>query len=283
MLYYKHDSSGEIKAEYAYNAWGEVISSTGTMAEINPIRYRGYYYDAETGFYYCKSRYYDPEICRFISPDSSYSTGQDFAGTNMFVYCGNNPVSREDTDGDFWGAIGIGFVCGLAGQYVSDVIENISRGESGLDIFKSSSSVADYLSSGLGGAIAAVPGLGLIGTMATGSIGNIVSEGFKGNIRSWRDFGKSALNGAVANGLGYGASKLASACKVTQINNMTRSNRKIYLRDNLFVNSQAMTNQNLKLYSNNTFGGKMNLVEGKLGIFRAGIYSTITSSIALLF
>ena len=54
------DSSGTVVAEYSYNAWGLPLSATGTMAEMNPIRYRGYYYDAETGFYYLQSRYYDP-------------------------------------------------------------------------------------------------------------------------------------------------------------------------------------------------------------------------------
>ena len=54
-------------ASYSYNAYGEILSSSGTMADINPIRYRGYYYDSETGFYYLGARYYDPEICRFIN------------------------------------------------------------------------------------------------------------------------------------------------------------------------------------------------------------------------
>lgn len=93
------DSSGASKAEYVYNAWGEIISAAGTMAEINPLRYRGYYYDSETGFYYCKSRYYAPEICRFISADSNFSTGQGATGNNMFVYCLNNPVIYVDSTG----------------------------------------------------------------------------------------------------------------------------------------------------------------------------------------
>ena len=69
------------------------------MAEVNPIRYRGYYYDTETSFYYLQSRYYDPTICRFINYDSYASTGQGLVGYNMFVYCGNNPVNCEDPDG----------------------------------------------------------------------------------------------------------------------------------------------------------------------------------------
>ena len=94
------DASGTSQAEYSYNAWGQVISATGTLAAINPIRYRGYYYDVETGLYYLKSRYYDPQICRFINADSYASTGQGFAGCNMFAYCLNNPVNTKDTQGE---------------------------------------------------------------------------------------------------------------------------------------------------------------------------------------
>ena len=59
--------------EYIYDAWGKLISTTGTLATTlgadNPFRYRGYYYDTETGLYYLTTRYYDPEVCRFISAD----------------------------------------------------------------------------------------------------------------------------------------------------------------------------------------------------------------------
>ena len=57
-----YNTSGTAVATYKYDAWGNVISATGTMASVNPFRYRGYYYDTETGFYYLQSRYYDPAI-----------------------------------------------------------------------------------------------------------------------------------------------------------------------------------------------------------------------------
>jgi len=63
------------------------------MAAVNPLQYRGYYHDSETGFYYLQSRYYDPEICRFINADSYASTGQSYLGYNTFAYCGNDPVT----------------------------------------------------------------------------------------------------------------------------------------------------------------------------------------------
>ena len=87
------------------------------MAAINPIRYRGYYYDAELGMYYLQSRYYDPAVKRFINSDGSISTGQGFVGYNMFAYCLSNPVRYLDVQGrlaaeaavattNFWNPIG---------------------------------------------------------------------------------------------------------------------------------------------------------------------------------
>ena len=93
------DEGGVLQAEYVYSPWGEVISAEGDLAEVNPLRYRGYYYDSETGFYYLQSRYYDPENHRFINADSYASTGQGFLGVNMFAYCSNNPVNNFDNDG----------------------------------------------------------------------------------------------------------------------------------------------------------------------------------------
>ncbi len=96
------DSTGSTVASYEYDPFGNIITATGAMAEANPLRYRGYYYDRETGFYYLNSRYYDPKIGRFINADSYVSTGQGIVGYNMFAYCGNNPVNASDPMGDFW-------------------------------------------------------------------------------------------------------------------------------------------------------------------------------------
>ena len=93
------DEGGVMQAEYVYSPWGEIISAEGDLAEINPLRYRGYYYDSETGFYYLQSRYYDPENHRFINADSYASTGQGFLGVNMFAYANNNPIIFGDAAG----------------------------------------------------------------------------------------------------------------------------------------------------------------------------------------
>ena len=94
------NASGTSVAEYSYNAWGKVLSATGTMAAINPIRYRGYYFDSDSGLYYLKSRYYDPNLQRFINSDGQLAK-KDFVGANLFAYCGNNPVNLSDENGDW--------------------------------------------------------------------------------------------------------------------------------------------------------------------------------------
>ena len=95
------DEGGVLQAEYVYSPWGKVISAEGDLAEINPLRYRGYYYDSETGFYYLQSRYYDPENHRFINADTYASTdSSDAIACNVFAYCLNDPVNRSDSDGN---------------------------------------------------------------------------------------------------------------------------------------------------------------------------------------
>ena len=98
------DGSGNTVVEYSYDSWGKQLSCTGTLATtlgtLNPFRYRGYVYDEETGFYYLKSRYYDPETCRFISADVYLSTGQGVIGHNTYAYCLNNSIIRIDEGGN---------------------------------------------------------------------------------------------------------------------------------------------------------------------------------------
>jgi len=97
------NSSGTAVVQYTYDAWGNTLSIDGTMADtlgvINPIRYRGYVYDSESELYYLQSRYYDPELGRFLNADAFASTGQGILGNNMFAYCLGNPINRTDGEG----------------------------------------------------------------------------------------------------------------------------------------------------------------------------------------
>ena len=118
--YYKTNAQGDVKqivdsdynviAYYAYDAWGRPlaildgndaqITDASHFAIVNPFRYRGYVYDNETGFYYLQSRYYDPEIGRFINADGYVTTDVEPIAANMFAYCFNNPIAFSDYDGE---------------------------------------------------------------------------------------------------------------------------------------------------------------------------------------
>ena len=98
------DSSGTLVVEYKYNAWGTILSKSGIMANTlghrNPFRYRSYIYDEETWMYWLKSRYYYPELHRFISPDCFVAVQNDLFGLNTYAYCNNAPVCCCDADGN---------------------------------------------------------------------------------------------------------------------------------------------------------------------------------------
>ena len=92
---------------YEYDAWGKILSYSGigstdySAITYNPLRYRGYIYDNETGFYYLQSRYYDPSIRRFINADGMMAGTGSLQGHNLFAYCFNNPVKLSDDSGNW--------------------------------------------------------------------------------------------------------------------------------------------------------------------------------------
>jgi len=144
------DSNGQEIVKYVYDAWGnhktyvlndgqyvdistnlsytQSGSNNKLIAELNPFRYRGYYYDIETGLYYLNSRYYDPEIGRFINADdvSMLDSTQNFSnGLNLYVYCLNNPINDIDSNGNLswwqWLLFGIGAALVVAAAVVLTV------------------------------------------------------------------------------------------------------------------------------------------------------------------
>lgn len=94
--------------EYAYDPWGKLLESRSLKTEceklskLNPFRYRGYVWDDESGYYYLRSRYYQPQLERFINADKNISIARGLMGTNFFIYCENNPISRYDPSGNVW-------------------------------------------------------------------------------------------------------------------------------------------------------------------------------------
>ena len=124
------DENGAVAVTYEYDAWGKEISHTATdplgikLYNYNALKYRGYYFDAESGFYYVSTRYYDPEVGRFISPDDIDYLGS--SGTvlsyNMYAYCENNPVNMIDADGHAAIHFAFAAIGGLVGWKLGDYV-----------------------------------------------------------------------------------------------------------------------------------------------------------------
>ena len=97
------DSAGKVIANYYYDAWGNITSTTGNtdIANANPLRYRSYYYDADTKLYYLNTRYYSPDMSRFLNADNLViGTGGNVLGNNLFAYCMNCPTNMSDSSGN---------------------------------------------------------------------------------------------------------------------------------------------------------------------------------------
>ena len=149
------DTAGATICTYTYDAWGRLLnSSTNQIFKANPIRYRGYYYDAETGLYYLGSRYYDPAVKRFINADGAalatinpYSNG--LTDKNYFAYCDNNPVSRNDDGGEVWGSVVASAVLGG----VTSAFDAVIAGESTTGVIKAAAkgAVSGAISGAIGG------------------------------------------------------------------------------------------------------------------------------------
>ena len=118
------DENGVSVVQYQYDSWGKLLGITGSLASTigkrNPFRYRGYYYDDETGMYYLKNRYYDSEIKRFICADDTkvLQAQTDLYNKNLYAYCDNNPIIKKDVTGE---AGVLSFVIGAAAGAFSNV------------------------------------------------------------------------------------------------------------------------------------------------------------------
>ena len=123
-----YDEGGNIKAGYAYDAWGNHVVTNSNLPQLamcNPFRYRGYYYDVETGLYYCNARYYSPLLRRWISPDAfSYLDPKTFCGIDLYCYCNNDPVNYADPSGHFsFTACAIAIGINMAFVFIEDIID----------------------------------------------------------------------------------------------------------------------------------------------------------------
>ncbi len=186
-----YTTDGTLVARYVYDAWGNhrIITNVDNIGTINPIRYRGYYYDTETDLYYLEARYYDPETGRFISQDSiDFLVPDHLTGLNLYAYCNNNPIMYTDPSGCFaiTTAIIIGAIVGaVVGGTIGGVVTYNSAKKSGATGGELLGKTILGVLGGavIGGAIGAAIGYGVGylagGTYASGLTAKSVGTGVK--------------------------------------------------------------------------------------------------------
>ena len=192
------NASGTQVVAYNYDAWGNLLSTTGSMAAtlgaVNPLRYRGYVYDTETGLYYLQSRYYNPSWGRFINADGYITAGESLLSNNQFAYCGNNPINRKDDNGR-WFTVVIGAVVGAC---VNAAVSYIS-GDSWQEILISAACGA------VAGALAATGVGGILGQAAIGAATSLIDSGYKNYndvVSGEKTIGQAIISTVVDTGTG---------------------------------------------------------------------------------
>ena len=199
------DKTGATVVEYRYDSWGKLLSTSGSLASTlgkdNPFRYRGYVYDEETGFYYLQSRYYNPEVGRFISADDTEYLGADGSALsyNLFAYCLNNPVNRTDADGNWslpnWAKVAVGAVA-IAGLAVATVCTGGAAG------VIAGAALTGAISGGISGAV-------------SGAISGSIENGWEGALDGvCTGFMSGTLIGGITGAATSGLSMATGAVKV---------------------------------------------------------------------
>ena len=198
-----YTSAGLKVASYAYDAWGKVLAvnnyTAANIGDLNPIRYRSYYYDVETGLYYLNSRYYDPEVGRFINADTTdvlENAQYNINGLNLYAYCDNNPVAGKDDEGDmsFWKKLAIAAAVVVAVAVVAAVVAAATAATGGAAGAALCAVTSTFVGAAKGAVIGAV----------TGAITGAVTEGIQGAVEGYQETG--TLEGTLR-GMGKGAVK----------------------------------------------------------------------------
>ena len=208
------NSNGTVEATYDYDAWGNhkvnLLTINGSLIDeyhignLNPFRYRGYYYDKETKLYYLQSRYYDPEVGRFISQDSlEYADPETINGLNLYAYCGNNPVMNVDPSGKSLFL----FLCVLGGILLAGVMNGVGAV---INVSEDENKWGVFLGGFVNGVISAA---GIAAGIATGGVfGGIiaVSAGFLGGF----------AGDAISQSISYGNVDLTQATYAGVVNGL---------------------------------------------------------------
>ena len=216
------DSAGNVVVQYAYDAWGnhavlgvggEDITDPAHIGNINPIRYRGYYYDSEVDLYFLQTRYYDPTTGRFVTIDGiEYADPETLNGLNLYAYCGNNPVMNVDPDGTvFW------FI--IAAVVISTIIGGLNGGITAAMNEQSfwKGFAAGAIGGFVGGMISMIPFLGLfaapignfVGSLTSSVLNELFQNGSFDGLQNF-DFWKNAFKDATFSALTANVKLIAS-------------------------------------------------------------------------
>ena len=206
------DLTPTLKAKYLYDAWGNCTISSETtsydVANANPIRYRGYYYDDDTALYYCNARYYSPKWHRFISPDGTgYLDPESVNGLNQYCYCGNDPVNCIDPSGHFVLTVsalltGVAIAAGIGAGIAFGATAWTDWRDDG-QVFNGSVGFDQYLGNILGGAISGT-GIGVCGMLGV-SLGISIVAGEALAVGATTLSGMATLGISLGSAFGTGA------------------------------------------------------------------------------
>ena len=240
-----YDSLGNEVGGYAYDAYGKCYvkykdnssEEEKTILNTNPFRYRGYYYDNETGLYYLNARYYDPSIGRFISPDVLTildETKGQINGLNLYMYCNNNPIMYVDPSGCFpitslLISLAIGFCVGALIGGGFEVWKQIHNNGWNPANWNWAQIGLSALGGGVAGIISAIPipGTGFLsylGTFFAGGFASIAGGLISGSVDSWQTALIAFGIGAIANVVGRGFSDIIKNIKLNKQVGLVHSN-----------------------------------------------------------
>ena len=248
------DSTGAMVVNYHYDAYGALVEIDGpsgaSLGVMNPLTYRGYVYDHDTGLYYLQSRYYNPTVRQFISPDAFVSTGQGYLGYNMFAYCGNNPVNRIDPTGEAWWHWALGAVvvaaCAVAtvatcGGFAAAATAVCMVGN-GVAAATTASTVA---AAAFIGSATVYGGSVLVAASSSNSIEEFYAQG------NWGTVGATAFGGLMGGYDGFTMSKVQAA--------QTVADDELFLPDSFYSKhapKQSTPNSSYTNYTYNNYTGE---------------------------
>ena len=220
------DEEGNSIVEYKYDAYGKVektIIENNNVSKYNPFIYKGYYYDEEIELYYCNTRYYSPEIGRWISIDDvDYLDPESISGLNLYCYCMNDPINYCDPSGHFTiAALLISIGISLVFEVIEDIMGDGKLGgdKDGWDYL--GAGIAGFFG-GLGGGLVAQAIFSVTGGLVDAAIsGDLVKNGFLSTM------GSIALSTVISFGAGALSKKISNNIKIKKLNTDPFNNRNV--------------------------------------------------------